>query len=171
MKEKMKDRLVKKDIEKKLREYILKILKSEELFLVMPTKEPFYNIYSDKISYDYSGEAKPLSSSNLQEFKSQFKNLTEVGYSKLEALLWTVTEDNWMASYESNRGKNWVSFYDNVFNYWNELVFELFRDINLEDHPELDDFLVDESNLMFYDFLNYENHKPYYEIIMKRVTK
>lgn len=171
MEEKIKDRLVKKDIEEKLREYIFKILENEELFLVMSTKEPFYNIYSDKISYDYSGEAKSLNSSNLQEFKSQFENLTKVGYYKLEALLWIINENNWVASYESNRGKNWISFYDNVLNYCNELAFGLFEDINLEDQPELYDFLVDECSLMFYDFLEHENYEPYYEVVMKRINE
>lgn len=78
------------------------------------TEEPFYNFYSDRINYDYSGEVRKLDKQSYDMLLGQLGS-SEASFlysSDLEELLNEIYINSWTPSYVSNCGKNWTSYMD-----------------------------------------------------------
>lgn len=74
-------------------------------------EEPFENIYNGRISYDHSGVVQRMSVDDLKTLVNNY-DPNFIYSSELDSLLSEIYIDNWTASYESNRGRNWICYKD-----------------------------------------------------------
>ncbi len=147
---------------------IIEVIEKNTPYQWIQTVEPFPHPYKyDKISYDYSGETIPMIK---EEFQKMAKDLDKDQWytSKLHKLLDSVYIDEWVASYISNLGKSWISYFElleDKFNEWKYDNFQLYD----EDGNELDEDLEMELDDIFYDFIKNTSHELYYKKILKKL--
>jgi hypothetical protein len=146
---------------------LTEIIEQYTPFQWVKTAEPFLHPYKvDKISYDYSGEVKPMLKEEFQEIVSTLGN-QEWYSSKLEELLHSLHINQWTPTYTSNYGKHWVNYMDllqDKFNDWKYEHFQLYD----EDGNELNEDLEMELDQCLYDFLEHTSHEMYVRKIVKK---
>ena len=145
---------------------LVKIIEQYTPFQWEQTTETFPHPYKiDKISYDYSGEVKPMTKEEFQEIVSNLGG--EEGYSKLEELLSSIYINQWTATYTSNHGKHWINYMDLLQNKFNEWKYEHFQ-LYDEDGNELNEGLEMELDQSLYDFMENTSHEIYAKKILMK---
>jgi hypothetical protein len=124
----------------------------KKIFLIngLLWEEPFENIYNGRISYDYSGEVQKMSVIDLKRLSNDYEpNFIYV--SKLDMLLPKVYINSWLPSYESNRGRNWISYKDLLYDKYNDWKYESFK-LCCENNDDIDEELDSELDEVLEDF-------------------
>ncbi len=145
-----------------------KVIETNTPYVWYETEEPFINMYSGNLSYDYSGEVRKMSLDELTNIKEKLglSEYAEVCYvSELDELLSEIYIDQWEASYMSNRGKNWMSFKNLIeqdFNNWKYENFEVFD----EDGEEI----VEDLDIMLDDVLVAFLEETHYDLYFRKIA-
>lgn len=134
-------------------------------------EEPFHNIYNGRISYDYSGEVVKMS---IIDFKNILTDYSPnfIYVSELDMLFQEIYINRWEPSYESNRGKNWISYKDILeekYNEWKYESFELYDDdgnYTQQEEADMEDVDIKLDELL-QDFLTATSIDLYYAKIFK----
>lgn len=158
--------LPKQEIERLISNMLMAVIEENEPFQWIKTEEPFYNPYKNKISYDYSGEVRPMAK---EEFQGIVANLggKEWYSSKLEELLSLVYINRWEPTYMSNYGKNWLNYKDLLQRKFSDWKYENF-DLYDEDGNELNEELEIEIDEVLYTFLEQISHEMYARKILRK---
>lgn len=162
-----------KEINLVISRFLQEVIEENTPYIWYSTETPFYNIYSDKISYDYSGEVRKMTYDELIDIKDNLGK-SEVAYmfynSKLEELLKEIRINRSEAIYVSNCGLHWVN-YENLleekFRDWKYDSFDIYDPIAEEDDEELD-MQVDD---IYQDFLENTSHELYYKKILSKLRQ
>ena len=107
---------------------IMEIIEKNIPHKLIATEEPFENTYNGRISYDYSGEVRKMTSSDLKSIIKDYNPNDSMTFSRLDYLLEETYIDSWTATYQSNCGKNWSSYKDitqEKFNEWKNENFKI----------------------------------------------
>jgi hypothetical protein len=76
-------------------------------------------------------------------------------------LLPKVYINSWLPSYESNRGKNWISYKDLLYDKYNDWKYESFK-LCCENNDDIDEELDSELDEVLEDFLETTSVDLYY---------
>lgn len=131
-----------REIELIISNLLIQVIENNTPHKWVAAEEPFYNVYKDKISYDYSGEVKKMIKEDLEDLIKTINNEPLYCYvSTLQRLISNIYVGQWVPSYESNRGKNWIS-YEDILEYkymdWKSDNFVLYDEEEDIDFEELD---------------------------------
>ena len=161
------ERLNKKEIEQVISGLLMEIIEQYPPFQWVLTIEAFDHPYKvGKISYDYSGEVKPMT---REEFEEIVSNLGEKEWysSKLEELLSSIHINRWTATYISNYGRHWVNYMDLLLEKFNEWKYNNFQFYD-EDGNEINEGLEIELDEILDDFIENSSHEIYAKKISKK---
>jgi hypothetical protein len=145
---------------------IMEIMEQHAPYQWVKTAEAFLHPYKlDRISYDYSGEVKPMTKEEFLEIVADLGK-EEWYTSKLEELLESLYINQCTATYISNHGKHWISYMNLLQDKFDEWKYEHFQ-LYDEDGNELNEGLEDELNQTLCDFIENTSH----EIFSKKMLK
>lgn len=106
---------------------ITEIIIKNKPYSWIATKEPFYNIYKNQVSYDYSGTVIKMTKNDLDDLvRSIQEDLKPCFSSPLDELLSSVYIDEWEPSYTSNYGKNWMDYRDLLSSEYSRWMYDNF---------------------------------------------
>lgn len=128
------------------------------------SEEPFYNMYKDDISYDYSGEVSPMTLKDVVELYEDYHNVT------LDQTLEQLHINQWTATYISNYGKHWITFGGLLQERFNEWKYENF-DIYDEETDEIDEELEEQIDDIYYSFLSETQSEIYLMRLLNEYKK
>lgn len=140
-------------------------------FTLVESEEPFYNVYKDKISYDYSGEVIEMTKEDLDDLvQSIDKEDLEIYTSPLDKLISNIYINQWTPSYVSNLGKNWISYEYILTMEYNDWKYDNFILYDEENDIEFDDLEIDLDEIL-YNFIKETSHVLYIYKLYKTLNK
>jgi hypothetical protein len=133
------------------------------------SEEAFYNIYKDKVSYDYSGYVEAMDLNALENIKNNIGKEEEFIIYPLCELLCNIYIDSWRPTYESNLGKEWVSYYTLITEIFNEYKYTNYNLYDEEAEEMVNELLDIELDEQFELFFKDEPINPYYQKIKNSI--
>lgn len=159
------------EVQLEISNMLINIIEKNNPYKWMPNCKPFVNRYNGKISYDNSGEVCRMNKADLKKIieKIEKKQVNACYCSRLEALLEEIKVDRWIATYQPNNGKHWVSYNDILkgkFKYWKYNNSEI-NNVSKCDGGKLT------SNLdnIFLDFIENASYKFYSAKFLMEINK
>lgn len=150
------------------------VIENNTPYKLVKDVEPFINQYTGNISYDYSGDVEKIKKNDLKEILKS-NDYDFIYSSQLDKLLSEVYIDQWVASYESNRGKNWISYkciveenYDN----WKYEFFDIFDEDGdyIIDNEINTEYLEEQLDDILESFIREQSLEIYYARILKTIS-
>jgi len=153
--------------EAEVKEFVLNlvesVINSNDPHLLIASKEPFENLFGT-ISYDYSGNVRRLAKADHDTLINYLYESEQVGDGpNLYGLLSHLFINEWTATYVSNSGKAWTSYWDLVtseFDRWRYDNFEV-----MDDDEELTEIYF-ELDYMCEEICKAEDFSPYLDSII-----
>lgn len=151
---------------------IINIFEKNIPYKWLPTTEPFINKYNGRLSYDKSGEVCRMREEDLKEIIKEIERKPLAVYysSKLQELLLEIKLDSWIATYESNYGKHWISYSDKLEETFNNWKYENFLLVD-EAENYIDNKLEETLDGIYYDFMKNAPYKFYSTKLLKEIKK
>jgi len=161
------------DIKQNISKLIMEIINTNIPYKWIAGEVPFENRYG-KTSYDYSGDVAKMTIKDFEEINSNLNEIiNDSGYfCMLEALLSSVYINSWSATYCSNRGKNYINYYNLLQNSYEEWKSDNFDFTDEEGYLDEEKFnqLNSRLNDIFDLFISNEQIDLYYEAILKTIN-
>jgi len=156
--------------ENKVKEYVLnlveRVIHSNTPHLLIAAEEPFINRFGT-ISYDYSGIVRRLAKDDYVSLINDLKESEQFGEGlNLFGLLSHLYIDEWTATYVSNSGKSWTTYWDLVMRDFEEWKYENFE--VMDDDEELTDIYFD-LDYLCEEICKAENFYPYLSSIISNL--
>ncbi len=142
-------------IEKIIRELTIKIITDYVPHKWVLTEDPFQNQYNGRTSYDYSGEVEKMTKQNIEQLYKEV--------SSLEELLDRLYIDRWKSSNQPNRGKDWVTFNNLLYEEYKEWIYDNFEVYD----KETDDYIEDVYFGLEDSLVGFLSNEPAYKYIEK----
>lgn len=143
------------------------IIDTYDAYKHISTVEPFYNDYSDRDSYDYSGEVEKITRKDIIDNHKDVNKILDLEYiaidenSSLDELFNNIYIDNWEASYISNYGKTWTNFTSLLIQNFEEWFSEKY--ISEADRENGNDEIKLEKMLDMRGLVSSINYKSYWD--------
>ncbi|SHH31777.1 hypothetical protein [Tepidibacter thalassicus] len=152
---------------------LIEVIETNKPYIWYKTEEPFINKYNGRISYDYSGEVREMTYTDIIKMKNELgkSEIAQILYfSKLDELLSEIYIDQWTPTFQSNYGKSWVSYKELLERSFNEWKYENFEIYNEETEEEDEDLDIELDNVL-YDFLEDTSYEIYYAKILNSLKQ
>ena len=155
-----------------LSESLFKIIDESTPHILIVTEESFISPYNGKISYDYSGKVKKATGEDIRKLELNLgkPECFFIYESRLDELLSNIYINQWIATYTSNYGKRWLSYFElleDKFQDWKVDNYTLYD----EESDNYDDGLDVRLAELFQFFIKNTGHELYFQKIISNIMR